>query len=185
MLDWLFYIALIGECLYGLALAISIICPRKRIWPPPKWKSWQFFFVWTSLIVTVIASIGTAYLSWNSFIFKGIWHYVFGGMLVVIGYVIYVLARKELGVAMMMGVKDRFISTGIYKYSRNPMYVGDALMLIGGSLIVNSLSLMIICGVGVVLFLLTPYAEEPWLSEQYGDVYNQYLNKVSRFVKFY
>lgn len=35
---------------------------------------------------------------------------------------------------------------------------------------------------GIVWFLLTPLAEEPWLSEQYGEAYETYRESVPRFI---
>ena len=98
------------------------------------------------------------------------------------GYAIYYWARQHPGLKMMMGLKGKFIATGIYKYTRNPMYIGDVALFVGFALICNSLLIYVVAIIGIILFLFTPFAEEPWLREQYGTQYDDYVISVARFI---
>lgn len=180
-----FIVALFCEAIYASILSLSILVPRMRVWPPPSGKSWQIYLVWTVFAVIFFATIWLAILDWDNFIF-GHWSLiVVGGFLMSVGYAIYYWARQHLGWKMMIGLKRKFIATGIYKYTRNPMYIGDIALCVGFALISNSYLIYVIAIFGVILFLFTPFAEEKWLREQYGAEYDDYVLHVPRFIPLF
>lgn len=72
---------------------------------------------------------------------------------------------------------------GLYKYSRNPMYIGVVLMLMGESLIAQVLKLWIYSGcifLGFHLFILL--YEEPRLKRDFGVNYLKYRKAVKRWI---
>ena len=75
-----------------------------------------------------------------------------------------------------------FVSSGPYTFTRNPQYVGDIALFVGVSVIANSLLLWITHLLLALVFLVAPLAEEPWLEEQYGEEYREYMNRVRRFL---
>jgi protein-S-isoprenylcysteine O-methyltransferase Ste14 len=91
-------------------------------------------------------------------------------------------AFGTFGLKNTIGVDNKLITGGPYKYSRNPQYIGDSLNIIGYMVLTNSWMIWIIGLLGVILNLLTPSIEEPWLEEQYGDIYLEYKSKVPRFI---
>ena len=75
------------------------------------------------------------------------------------------------------------VHKGLYKYSRNPMYLGVTAMLIGEALVWNSISLLIYSIIVWGLFhLFVIYFEEPRLKRDFGDSYLEYLAKVRRWI---
>ncbi|MEJ2759414.1 MAG: methyltransferase, partial [Anaerolineales bacterium] len=86
-----------------------------------------------------------------------------------------------LGAENTSGVKDGFIRSGPYRFTRNPQYLGDILLFIGLVLVSNSSYLFAANALLSLVFLLTPLAEEPWLEEQYGEDYLAYKQATSRF----
>lgn len=67
-------------------------------------------------------------------------------------------------------------------FTRNPHYVGDALLAVGLPILTASL-LTAIAGLIVAIgFVLLPFAEEPWLEARYGTPYVRYKERVPRFV---
>ena len=75
------------------------------------------------------------------------------------------------------------ITSGIYAYSRNPMYVGQMLVLFGGGLMIGSYALI------PMLLLLFAYLdriqiprEEAALLKNFGTDYETYCTKVRRWV---
>ena len=50
------------------------------------------------------------------------------------------------------------------------------------TLLTNSVRVAILAIGGVFWTLLLPFAEEPWLTEQYGDNYEIYRERVPRFI---
>lgn len=110
------------------------------------------------------------------------------GILLWIGLLLW-----TLGVAVNLVAVHSFAQTkgantvGIYRYSRNPMYVGAFLLLIGLCLMGFSLSAW-----SVVLlaffFISIPYLhwtvllEEAFLTRKYGDSFREYMKRTARYV---
>jgi len=72
---------------------------------------------------------------------------------------------------------------GLYKWSRNPMYIGVLLIVIGWALGFGSSKLWIYVGVLAVGFQLrVVLAEEPFLARTYGDQWIDYRKRVPRWI---
>ena len=79
----------------------------------------------------------------------------------------------------------KMVSSGLYKYSRNPMYIGVMITVVGEGLYLQystilwyALSLFIIFNF-VVIFI-----EEPHLEKKFGDEYKNYKKKTRRWIWF-
>lgn len=76
----------------------------------------------------------------------------------------------------------KMITSGFYKYVRNPMYVGIILILIGESLIGGSLWLL-----GWLVFMTIAFnlhirfVEEPWLARTFPDEWADYSRSTPRW----
>jgi protein-S-isoprenylcysteine O-methyltransferase Ste14 len=81
-------------------------------------------------------------------------------------------------------VPTYLLTQGPYKFSRNPMYLSELLLWLGWSVIFGSI-LLLICS--FILWVLMNYVaipkEERALEERFGDLYREYKNKVSRWIK--
>lgn len=75
------------------------------------------------------------------------------------------------------------VATGLYKWSRNPMYVAVLLILTGWAIGFQSWD-MALYGVvvAVVFHLRVVLHEEPWLARTFGDVWTQYRTQVPRWL---
>ena len=77
----------------------------------------------------------------------------------------------------------KLVSTGIFRFSRNPMYLSLLLMLIAWVLwLGNSLAWL-----GVIIFILSINhfqiaREEAYLESKFGDEYRHYKQKVRRWI---
>ena len=89
---------------------------------------------------------------------------------------------KALGLGQSFGLEGGLVTEGPYRYSRNPQYVGFVLMLIGVVLVTNSVQALATGSIVIVLVLLAPYAEEPWLRERFESGYYEYCERVPRFL---
>ncbi len=77
----------------------------------------------------------------------------------------------------------KLVSTGLYKFSRNPMYVGVMMILIGEALFFRSGSLLIyLLFIFVAFNLFIILVEEPRLARVFVDEYYQYCQKVRRWL---
>ena len=72
---------------------------------------------------------------------------------------------------------------GLYRVSRNPMYVAVLLILCGWALGYASRALWIYAGIVAVAFQVRVlWFEEPWLAGRHGDEYATYRASVPRWL---
>ena len=77
----------------------------------------------------------------------------------------------------------KIVSTGIYAYSRNPIYAALCLILIGVGIRENSVIIAAsIIPLVVMLYWAVIQKEEAYLENKFGEEYLQYKNKVRRWV---
>lgn len=77
---------------------------------------------------------------------------------------------------------DELVTTGIFSVSRNPIYVGGALVLIGEFLAFpNWIPLAFLAG-GLALFHRQVLREEEFMRNHYGAEYLRYCERVRRYV---
>jgi protein-S-isoprenylcysteine O-methyltransferase Ste14 len=77
----------------------------------------------------------------------------------------------------------RLVRGGPYRYCRNPMYVGVALILVGWAAVFRSRSLLIYAaGVTIAFHLRVVFGEEPWLARTFGEEWNRYRARTPRWL---
>jgi protein-S-isoprenylcysteine O-methyltransferase Ste14 len=77
----------------------------------------------------------------------------------------------------------KLVTSGIYRYTRNPMYLGVMITLMGEVIFFKSYPLGIYLLIMALIFnLFILVVEEPRLHEDFGDEYSQYRNKVRRWL---
>ena len=77
----------------------------------------------------------------------------------------------------------KLVVQGLYRYVRNPMYVGVLALLIGESILFSSLVLFLYAAVVFLCFhLFVVLYEEPTLRDKFGDSYRQYCDSVPRWL---
>tara|TARA_S200000501_G_scaffold179665_1_gene169162 strand:- start:325 stop:777 length:453 start_codon:yes stop_codon:yes gene_type:complete len=77
----------------------------------------------------------------------------------------------------------KLITNGIYKYSRNPMYLGMSLVLAGISMIINPIGGLVIIPIFITYinqFQIIP--EEKAITELFKDEFLKYKEKVRRWI---
>lgn len=80
------------------------------------------------------------------------------------------------------GAPGALVTDGIFAWSRNPIYLGFELGVIGTFLIQGRLIFLVITLVlmGVLSALIR--REERFLTRSYGDAYREYQSRVGRYV---
>jgi protein-S-isoprenylcysteine O-methyltransferase Ste14 len=74
------------------------------------------------------------------------------------------------------------VKVGLYRYSRNPMYVSVALILLGWSIAFASRTLSTYTLIVVIAFhLRVVLGEEPWLARTHGSEWEEYVKRVPRW----
>lgn len=110
-----------------------------------------------------------------------------GGGVVMLGIGIVILAaqsfkRAETNIEPWKPT-TKIISTGIYTYSRNPIYTGFCLVLIGIGIFLNSLWILIsFIPSAILVYYVAIKKEEIYLERKFGEEYISYKNKVRRWL---
>jgi protein-S-isoprenylcysteine O-methyltransferase Ste14 len=103
-----------------------------------------------------------------------------GIVLTVVCFVEFALIGK--GTFVHFDPPKEFVAAGVYRYSRNPMYVGVLLIFIGSALIYRSISLLsLACLLFALAHVVVVMVEEPALANKFGDSYIQYKRSVCRW----
>jgi protein-S-isoprenylcysteine O-methyltransferase Ste14 len=127
----------------------------------------------------------------------GLFHWV-GLVILVAGVLIYLWAAVSFlmrgkgtpaiwftkPISFIIGEEPiKVVSSGLYKYSRNPMYIGVITTVLGqgiyfqySNVLWYALSLFIIFNLVIVLI------EEPHLEEKFGEQYKSYKKKTRRWL---
>ena len=77
---------------------------------------------------------------------------------------------------------DRLITGGVFAFSRNPIYVAFAVVLLGQFLIFPNWILLLYLGAAIWLFHRQVLREEDYLKEHYGREYAEYCSRVRRYI---
>ena len=160
----------------------SVAFPGRRVWPPPGRGSWQWVLTWAAFYAACGLNAILLILDWNTWIFQSPLRFIVGIPLTLLGGMLAVSGMVTVGWKNTLGLQGGFVSSGPYRFTRNPQYLGDIVCFIGVSVIANSLLLWITHLLITLVFVVVPLAEEPWLEEQYGEKYREYRGRVRRFL---
>ena len=105
------------------------------------------------------------------------------GMLGDIIFLVSVLCMKY---SWRAGIPDKdrtkLVTTGIYRYSRNPAFLGFDFMYVGLLLMYFNLSMLVVSAFAIIMLHLQILQEERYLTENYGDSYREYRKHVFRYL---
>ena len=105
-----------------------------------------------------------------------------GAIVAMAGVVAFRKARTTVN-PTTPGATSAIVASGIYRCSRNPMYLGFLLMLAGWALLLANFMAMLFVPVFVLYmnrFQIAP--EERALSAKFGPQYSQYMRQVRRWL---
>lgn len=109
-----------------------------------------------------------------------------GTLLNLCGIIVFLLAiaymRSSWRVGIDKNTKSELITNGIYKFSRNPAFVGFDLMFIGLFFSYTNILTLFILGFNIVTFHLLILQEERHLALTFGEEYDKYKSLVSRYL---
>lgn len=105
------------------------------------------------------------------------------GMLGDIIFLASVLCMKD---SWRAGIPDKdrtkLVTTGIYRYSRNPAFLGFDFMYVGLLLMYFNLSMLVVSAFAIIMLHLQILQEERYLTENYGESYKAYRKHVFRYL---
>ena len=112
----------------------------------------------------------------------------FGSIIFFIGLIIMIktilqFAFEGKGTLSPADPTKKLVVKGLYKYSRNPMYIGVMAMLIGEAIFFEAGRFWFyVMFVGLAFNLFILLVEEPRLKKDFGQEYEMYRSKVRRWL---
>ena len=110
-----------------------------------------------------------------------------GIVLIIIGISFVILARREFaqyGQPTDPGhPTGKVVKTGVFALSRNPLYLGGSIFLLGIALLLNTLWAIVMLVLSMIIchyVLILP--EERYLARKFGDEYEEYIASVRRWL---
>ena len=100
------------------------------------------------------------------------------------GWSVYLLGLIVLAIAVAGFAKRNdqgFCDEGIYRYSRNPMYVGYVLAFLGLGILIRAWFYWLFFTPFLLTLPAVIRAEEVWCLQEYGELYQAYMRQVSRY----
>ena len=92
-------------------------------------------------------------------------------------------ARVGRGTPVPLEPPQRLVVTGAYRWSRNPIYVGDVTVLLGLFLHRGELTLLVYAALfALTAHLVIVWREEPDLRGRFGAEYDAYARRVPRWI---
>ncbi|MCF6301742.1 MAG: isoprenylcysteine carboxylmethyltransferase family protein [Devosiaceae bacterium] len=109
--------------------------------------------------------------------------FLFGGLAILFVAALYFFKAKTTLNPMNPKNSSALITTGLYAFSRNPIYVADILFLLSwGFFLSNIFSLLLVLGFAPYLSRFQIKPEEEALEQLFGNDYIAYKSKVRRWI---
>ena len=104
-----------------------------------------------------------------------------GAVMVVWVSVAFVTRGK--GTPVPVAPPEVLVAEGLYRFVRNPMYVGALLALVAEALLFRSAWILLYAGfLGLALHTFTVLLEEPDLERRFGESYRAYKERTPRWI---
>jgi protein-S-isoprenylcysteine O-methyltransferase Ste14 len=108
-----------------------------------------------------------------------------GVFLCLVGVVLFLWSLLSFGRSFRVGIDtdrpDKLVTTGVFAFSRNPIYVAFLTVLVGQFLIFPNWILLVYLAAGAGLFHRQVLREEAYLKGHYGSEYSNYTARVRRY----
>jgi protein-S-isoprenylcysteine O-methyltransferase Ste14 len=140
-------------------------------------------------LLFVLPILAALVLDWfipTSFV-HGASRWILGALIFIAGVALNVvgfITQKRAGTdPIPFNPSTRIVAHGLYRFTRNPMYIGFALCTFGLAVLVDSAWVLLAVPVGLVLIdRIVVTREELYLERKFGEEYLTYKRRVRRWI---
>lgn len=150
-------------------------------------KLFRLTLIATALIVLVFSFMDQYYewlspIAWmNSSVLT-----ILGIVSLILALIWVLVAQLQMGASWRIGIdaetKSTLVQHGLFGISRNPIFLGMLVMLVGLLLLLPTAATLTITVLGFVLIHVQVRLEEAFLIEKYGEDYRKYQMSVRRWI---
>lgn len=143
-------------------------------------------FIYTILFLLFPDTIKSTYevsvLKSNAFQYIGI-------VLMTVSFIWVIVAQLHMKDSWRIGIdrdlKTKLITNGVFSFSRNPVFLGMIVSLIGFFLLLPTIISLVFLILGSILIQIQIRLEEAHLLQQHGQIYQTYKKRVGRMLRLY
>jgi protein-S-isoprenylcysteine O-methyltransferase Ste14 len=137
-------------------------------------------------VLPILGSLALEWLIPTSFI-RGAFRWIPGALICVAGIALTVggfITQKRAGTdPIPFNPSTRIVAHGLYRFTRNPMYLGLALCTLALAILVDSAWTLLAVPIGLVLIdRIVITREERYLERKFGEEYLNYKCRVRRWI---
>lgn len=140
-----------------------------------------WLLVWVGEIISTYLQMENILRLWNSTFVS-----ILGLFIITIGVVFFIIAaitmKNSWRVGIDKGTKSKLITEGLYKYSRNPAFVGFYLMFAGIFFVYADVTTCVALFFNVYAMHRLVLEEEKHLEEMFEEEYTNYRKKTPRYL---
>ena len=150
-------------------------------------KLFRLTLIATALIVFVFSFMDQYYewlspIAWmNSSVLM-----LIGIALLILALIWVLVAQLQMGDSWRIGIdeesKSALVQHGLFGVSRNPIFLGMLVMLVGLLLLLPTAVTLTVCVLGFVLIHVQVRLEEAFLTDKYSEDYRKYQMSVRRWI---
>lgn len=111
---------------------------------------------------------------------------VAGLSLLAVALIWVLVAQRHMGDSWRIGIDTEHITPlithGVFEWTRNPIFLGMRVLLIGLFLVIPNALTLALWWLGDVLMQIQVYLEEEHLARQHGTAYKAYRQRVRRWI---
>ena len=137
-------------------------------------------------VLPILASLALEWFVPTSFV-HGAFRWLLGALIFVAGIALAgggFIAQKRAGTdPIPYKPSTRIVAQGVYRFTRNPMYLGFALCTLGLAILVDSGWMLLAVPIGLILIdRIVITREERYLERKFGEEYLSYKRRVRRWI---
>jgi protein-S-isoprenylcysteine O-methyltransferase Ste14 len=137
-------------------------------------------------VLPIVASLALEWLFPTSFV-HGAFRWLVGALIFVAGIALIAggfITQKRAGTdPIPFNPSTSIVAHGIYRFTRNPMYLGFALCTFGLAVLVDSAWMLLAVPIGLILIdRIVITREERYLERKFGEEYLSYKRRVRRWI---
>jgi protein-S-isoprenylcysteine O-methyltransferase Ste14 len=137
-------------------------------------------------VLPILASLALEWFVPISFV-HGALRWITGALIVIVGTALNVggfITQKRAGTdPIPFNPSTRIVAHGLYRFTRNPMYIGFALWTLGLAVLTDSAWTLFTVPLGLVLIdRIVITREERHLARKFGEEYLNYKRRVRRWI---